>query len=63
MCVVVGVMNRNSTNKEVDKGCVMRIQVLVDVSLPLCQGRVFSFDNGSKGWVSFKYEHLPNICY
>lgn len=23
----------------------------------------FSLDNGSKKWVSFKYEQLPNVCY
>lgn len=63
LCAVVGVVNRNPINKEVDKGCVMRIRVQVDVSLPLFQGRVFSLDDGSKCWVSFKYDCLPNICY
>lgn len=41
----------------------MRIRVRVDVTLPLCCGRIFSLDNGSKGWVSFKHEQLPNVCY
>ncbi|XP_075633889.1 uncharacterized protein At4g02000-like [Castanea sativa] len=63
LCVAVGVVNKNSSDVEVDKGRVMRVRVRVDVSLPLCRGKVFSLDNGSKGWVSFKYERLPNICY
>ena len=63
LCAIVGVVNKNPSDKEVDKGCVMRVQVWVDVSLPLCRGRVFSLDDGSKGWVSFKYERLSNICY
>ena len=41
----------------------MRIRVEMDVSLPLCHGRVVSMENGKKCWVTFKYEHLPNICY
>uniref|UniRef100_A0A7N2MLH9 Zinc knuckle CX2CX4HX4C domain-containing protein n=1 Tax=Quercus lobata TaxID=97700 RepID=A0A7N2MLH9_QUELO len=41
----------------------MRVQVVIDVSLPLCRGRLISFNKGEEGWVSFKYERLPNICY
>ena len=41
----------------------MRIRVRVDTTLPLCRGRIFTLENGSKGWASFKYEHLPNVCY
>ncbi|XP_075640319.1 uncharacterized protein At4g02000-like [Castanea sativa] len=41
----------------------MRLRVVIDVSLPLCRGRLISFDEGEEGWVSFKYERLPNICY
>ena len=37
--------------------------MLVDITLPLCRGRVISFPNGSKSWVNFKYERLPNMCY
>ena len=48
---------------EVDKGCVMRVHVRVDISLPLCRGNVISLENGSRGWVYFRYERLPNICY
>lgn len=43
----------------------MRVRVSIDITLPLCRGRLISFENGDKGegWVSFKYERLPNICY
>ena len=41
----------------------MRIRVVLDVSLPLCRGRVISLENGKSLWITFKYERLPNICY
>ena len=41
----------------------MRVRVIMDISLPLCRGRVIALVNGEKIWVSFKYKHLPNICY
>ena len=41
----------------------MRVRVVIDADLPLCRGRLISFDEGEEGWVSFKYERLPNICY
>ena len=37
--------------------------MVIDVSLPLCRGRLISFDEGEERWVSFKYERLPNMCY
>ena len=63
LCEAVEVVNRDSIITDVDRRCVMRIRVRVDVSLPLCQGRICSLENGSRGWVSFKYKHLSNICY
>ena len=41
----------------------MRIRVIIDISKPLCRGWNISVDDGSNGWVSFKYERLPNIFY
>ena len=41
----------------------MRIRVVLDVSLPLCRGRVISLENGKNLWITLKYERLPNICY
>ena len=35
----------------------------MDVTIPLCRGRKISLENGKIGWVSFKYERLPIICY
>lgn len=62
LCEVVGVVN-DSIITDVDKRCIMRIRVRVDVSLPLYKGRIFLLENFSRGWVSLKYECLPNICY
>lgn len=40
----------------------MRVRV-VDTTQPLCRGRKIILPCGEDGWVSFKYELLPNICY
>ena len=63
LCKAMGVVNKESSLVEVDRGTVMRVRVKVDVTLPLCRGQIFKLGNGSKGWVSFKYEQLPNVCY
>uniref|UniRef100_A0A2N9IYG3 Zinc knuckle CX2CX4HX4C domain-containing protein n=1 Tax=Fagus sylvatica TaxID=28930 RepID=A0A2N9IYG3_FAGSY len=41
----------------------MRIRVRVDITKPLCRGRRIGLTNGGEGWVSFRYERLPNFCY
>lgn len=41
----------------------MRIRVAVDVTKPLCRGRMITWDQGREGWASFMYERLPKICY
>ena len=50
---------------EVDKegGSFMRVKVTLDISLPLCRGRLITLENGEKRWVRFKYKCLSNICY
>lgn len=40
----------------------MRVRVAVDVTKPLCRGRVMTWD-GREGWVLFMYERLSKICY
>ena len=44
-------------------GHFIRIQASIDLSLPLCCGRLISIGEGGKQvWISFKYEWLPNMC-
>lgn len=59
----MGEVNKKSSLMEVDRGNVMRIRLRVNITLPLCRGRIFTLDNRLKEWVSFKYERLPNVCY
>ena len=35
----------------------------MDVTQPLCCGRVVTLENGEQSWVTFKYERLPILCY
>ena len=46
-----------------DGSSFMRIRVLVDMLKPLCRGRKIFKEDGKVGWVRFKYERLPNLCY
>jgi len=41
----------------------VRVRVILNVTKPLCCGRKFSLEGGSTGWVSFKYERLPSLCF
>lgn len=40
-----------------------RTKVRLDITQPLCQGRRVKMGKDRSGWVSFKYERLPNFCY
>lgn len=37
-------------------GSFMRIKVVVNITLPLCRGRVVTLELGERTWVRFKYE-------
>ena len=45
------------------RGRCLRVQINIDISQPLCRGRMV--DNGelSLSWVSFQYERMPIFCY
>ena len=44
-------------------GQAMWIRVCLDITKPLCRGRLTRFEKGREVWISFKYERLPNFCY
>ena len=46
-----------------DGSSFMRIRVRVDTSKPLCRGRKLCMEDGKVGWVRFRYERFPNLCY
>ena len=63
LCKTVGVVQNQSNLRTEEYGGFMRVRVLVDISQPLCQGRVIALDDDKELWVSFRHERLPNICY
>ncbi|XP_075665888.1 uncharacterized protein At4g02000-like [Castanea sativa] len=63
ICDIVGTVCRSIGGVDKDGGSFMRVKVNLDISLPLCRGRLVSLKNGEKIWLSFKYERLPNLCY
>ena len=63
ICEVVGEVIQPSNTRLFDAGDFIRIKVSIDLSLPLCRGRLISLSDRKEVWVSFKYERLPNICY
>ena len=41
----------------------MQVRVRLDVTIPLCRGRMIKMEEGKKSWIAFRYEWLPNFCY
>ncbi len=44
------------------ENCI-RVRVRMDITTPLCRGRILSMEEGKKRWAAFLYERLPNFCY
>lgn len=44
-------------------GILLEYELIIDISLPLCRGKVVTLKSGGKTSVSFKYERSPNLCY
>ena len=63
ICEIVGEVQKSARAVDDDSGLFIRVRVLIDISLPLCHGRLITMENGEKVWVKFKYERLPNICF
>ena len=59
----IGTIIHPSDAHDSDGGNFIRVRVLVDISLPLCKGRLIALEDSREHWVSFKYERLPNLCY
>lgn len=63
ICDIIGEVCRSIGGVEEDGGSFIRVKVTLDISLPLCRGRLVSFENGKKFWVKFRCERLSNLCY
>ena len=63
LCEVIGLVDHESNDNDVDRGNFFRVRVRIDISVPLCRGRILSIEEDEDCWVTFKYERLPNICY
>lgn len=59
----LGVVAIPKNRSEMRGGNFMRVRVVIDITKALCKGRRVSWSLESEGWVSFKYERLPNLCY
>ena len=63
ICDTIGEINKSIGAMDDKSGHFIIAWVIIDISLPLCRGRVVTLESGEKTWVSFKYERLPNLCY
>ena len=63
ICQSVGTILFPEDALDCDGGSFIRVRVMVDISQPLCCGRLITLDDGKEHWVSFKYERLTNLCY
>ena len=44
-------------------GTCIRVRVHIDITKPLCRGRMVRLGASDRQWVSFQYERLPIYCY
>ena len=63
LCASIGEVMRMPVGSTLGGQGFMRVRVRVDVTQPLCCGRVVTLENGEQLWVTFKYERLPILCY
>ena len=50
ICDSVGAVCRSIGGVEADGGRFIRFKVSLDISLPLCRGKLITLENGNKHW-------------
>lgn len=63
ICDIVGTMQKSTKAVDDEGGYFIQVRFSINITLPLCRGRVIAMDNREKHWVNFKYERLPNFCF
>ena len=63
ICITVGKVVKTEGLRELWGDSFIRVRVTVDITQPFCRRRVVTLEIGTKSWVSFRYERLPNLCY
>ena len=63
LCKATGTVNRGVDDLVMEGDQFVRIRVTLNISKPLCRGKVITLDGGKDLWIPFKYERLPNLCY
>ena len=56
ICDTIGEVQKSIGAIDDEGGHFIRVHVLIDISLPLCRGRLITTENGGKIWISFKKE-------
>ena len=64
----IGLVVGKVENQMIDEGDqygvnFIRLRDVVDIHNPICHGCMITTVRGNEGWVNFRYERLPNICY
>lgn len=63
ICNIIEEVSRSIGRVDENSGSFIQVRVTLDIALPLCRGRLVSFENGKMLWVKFRYERVPNICH
>ena len=59
----LGTVNTSVGISDMVGGNFMQICVLIDITKPLCRGRIITLDSNDDRFITFKYERLSSICY
>ncbi|KAL0013463.1 hypothetical protein SO802_000532 [Lithocarpus litseifolius] len=59
----MGAINRGEDELAMEGDRFVWVRVTLNISKPLCRGRVIALDDGKDLWIPFKYEQFPNLCY
>lgn len=63
LCEAIGNVTHEEEDPTREGDRFVRVRVTLDISKPLCRGRLITLDDGKVLWLPFKYERLPNLCY
>ena len=61
ICEIVGEVQKSAKAVNEEGDYFVRVRVKVDITMPLCRGRIITLENDEKKWVQFKYERKSSI--